>query len=1038
MKCIQNVKVVHEYVVFKDPVFLFFAQQNLTMLKKTIALLLFSLPFVIKAQQSREDFERALHLMEQQGQIRLDGNKIIFLHMNPGDTAFYRQMYGSMLSKADQSKNPYSIGFDIDPKYVKNIPLKIKPQPKKDTTPTMVYVPTLKTVNTNILQFDYLQNGDFELGYFRQLPGWKITGPAFMQREGADQYTWNDFDVVPKGDIGGDYWTDLKFYLGNHRQHWVSSRGDDVLGGSNDGPRATGMLTSDPFKLYPNQNFITFLVSGGRDAQNLKVELLEYAVGVRLAGSNIGGVLTGQRTLPGVNQGSVTTVPDTMYKPIAGIAAKTGHNNHIFRRDWWDVRSLDTAKRYVIRITDNATNLNWGTINVDDFKMVRYNPADNRETDDSLKVQTITIKDMVSNTDQQITADMYVPIYGATDLHTHLMSHLSMGKKLIYGAPDSGSIVPAGTHVRGFDAFAPECNPSDERAKGPADALGNCNAAHGGWGADNDCGNYIRAAILNFAFDAEFENRVPLERNLHGDHPHEGYPNFLYWPHFSSASHQQMWVDWIKRAYQGGLRVMVTLTVNSELLGAVLSGDGPMDDKASANLQLDEIKSFVDRHKDFMEVAYKPEDIRRIVRSNKMAIIIGMEVDNIGNFNYANVTVNEATVKAEIRRLYFDKGVRYIFPVHLVNNKFGGSAIYSLLFNFSNRYTNSQPLRFGDPIRPGLMFNVEGARDSRIKYSLSLTEGTATAGAMNAAIAGINVLFDGISQIPFPPALNLDFTSGDFCPDPKLGCIQQFKIIKSLLTPDPAWDMYNNISGGQQNQLGLTDIGKVAIKEMMRLGMIIDVDHMSDHSVSDMLMLANEFNYPVSSGHNGMRDGFFEDKDHKVSENQRTDEQLQNIRSLGGVFGIGIGESTAAQYLTNFRIAMRGNKMDGAAIMMGSDVNGAVTLPKPRIGPGRDGVRSRYSGYIYNNWNKQVSYAAAGAPTQLSAGAPLKMRKYSFGNKSWDYNTEGVAHMGLYPDYFQDLKNLGMTREERQVFFNAADYFVSMWDKCVKSSLSVR
>lgn len=1017
---------------------MFFAQQNLTMLKKTIALLLFSLPFVIKAQQSREDFERALHLMEQQGQIRLDGNKIIFLHMNPGDTAFYRQMYGSMLSKADQSKNPYSIGFDIDPKYVKNIPLKIKPQPKKDTTPTMVYVPTLKTVNTNILQFDYLQNGDFELGYFRQLPGWKITGPAFMQREGADQYTWNDFDVVPKGDIGGDYWTDLKFYLGNHRQHWVSSRGDDVLGGSNDGPRATGMLTSDPFKLYPNQNFITFLVSGGRDAQNLKVELLEYAVGVRLAGSNIGGVLTGQRTLPGVNQGSVTTVPDTMYKPIAGIAAKTGHNNHIFRRDWWDVRSLDTAKRYVIRITDNATNLNWGTINVDDFKMVRYNPADNRETDDSLKVQTITIKDMVSNTDQQITADMYVPIYGATDLHTHLMSHLSMGKKLIYGAPDSGSIVPAGTHVRGFDAFAPECNPSDERAKGPADALGNCNAAHGGWGADNDCGNYIRAAILNFAFDAEFENRVPLERNLHGDHPHEGYPNFLYWPHFSSASHQQMWVDWIKRAYQGGLRVMVTLTVNSELLGAVLSGDGPMDDKASANLQLDEIKSFVDRHKDFMEVAYKPEDIRRIVRSNKMAIIIGMEVDNIGNFNYANVTVNEATVKAEIRRLYFDKGVRYIFPVHLVNNKFGGSAIYSLLFNFSNRYTNSQPLRFGDPIRPGLMFNVEGARDSRIKYSLSLTEGTATAGAMNAAIAGINVLFDGISQIPFPPALNLDFTSGDFCPDPKLGCIQQFKIIKSLLTPDPAWDMYNNISGGQQNQLGLTDIGKVAIKEMMRLGMIIDVDHMSDHSVSDMLMLANEFNYPVSSGHNGMRDGFFEDKDHKVSENQRTDEQLQNIRSLGGVFGIGIGESTAAQYLTNFRIAMRGNKMDGAAIMMGSDVNGAVTLPKPRIGPGRDGVRSRYSGYIYNNWNKQVSYAAAGAPTQLSAGAPLKMRKYSFGNKSWDYNTEGVAHMGLYPDYFQDLKNLGMTREERQVFFNAADYFVSMWDKCVKSSLSVR
>ena len=61
------------------------------------------------------------------------------------------------------------------------------------------------------------------------------------------------------------------------------------------------------------------------------------------------------------------------------------------------------------------------------------------------------------------------------------------------------------------------------------------------------------------------------------------------------------------------------------------------------------------------------------------------------------------------------------------------------------------------------------------------------------------------------------------------------------------------------------------------------------------------------------------------------------------------------------------------------------------------------------------------------------MRKYTFGHKTWDYNTEGVAHIGLYPDYYQDLKNLGMTQQERQVFFSAADYFVNMWDKCEKN-----
>jgi len=32
----------------------------------------------------------------------------------------------------------------------------------------------------------------------------------------------------------------------------------------------------------------------------------------------------------------------------------------------------------------------------------------------------------------------------------------------------------------------------------------------------------------------------------------------------------------------------------------------------------------------------------------------------------------------------------------------------------------------------------------------------------------------------------------------------------------------------------------------------------------------------------------------------------------------------------------------------------------------------------------------------------------------------------------------GMSQQERQVFFTAADYFVTMWDKCEKSKANVR
>jgi microsomal dipeptidase-like Zn-dependent dipeptidase len=214
---------------------------------------------------------------------------------------------------------------------------------------------------------------------------------------------------------------------------------------------------------------------------------------------------------------------------------------------------------------------------------------------------------------------------------------------------------------------------------------------------------------------------------------------------------------------------------------------------------------------------------------------------------------------------------------------------------------------------------------------------------------------------------------------------------------------------------------------MMKLGMVIDIDHMSDHSVAGALELANTFGYPMISGHNNMRDAFFENTEHKISENQRTTEQLQTVSKLGGLFGIGIAEATAAQYLTNFRLGLR--KMGNAGVTMGSDINGFVTMTRPRHGSTRVGVRSRYTGAIYNNWNMQVQYAPAPA---------RGLRKYRFGNKTWDYNTEGIAHIGLYPDFYQDLKNLGMSQTERQVFFSTADYFVNMWETCMRQKGSVR
>ncbi len=99
-------------------------------------------------------------------------------------------------------------------------------------------------------------------------------------------------------------------------------------------------------------------------------------------------------------------------------------------------------------------------------------------------------------------------------------------------------------------------------------------------------------------------------------------------------------------------------------------------------MQLAEIKGLVNRHPKLMEIALTADDLARINKEHKLAVVLGVEVDNFGNFNQLGMAPSDAQIKAEIDRL-FAEGVRYIFPVHLLDNSFGGTATYVDLFNFS-------------------------------------------------------------------------------------------------------------------------------------------------------------------------------------------------------------------------------------------------------------------------------------------------------------------------------------------------------------------
>ena len=511
---------------------------------------------------------------------------------------------------------------------------------------------------------------------------------------------------------------------------------------------------------------------------------------------------------------------------------------------------------------------------------------------------------------------------GWVDLHTHPMINLAFGGNVVHGGVDVGSLLPRDT----------ACN-KGIRATSIEHALSNDRPTHGSWDLIKfQCGDNLRNAIMH-----EFQSG---NHALVTGSPSSGYPGFGSWPKWNDITHQKMWYEWVKRARDGGLRVMVALTTNNATLGGAVSGPGdlPSDDKASGDIQLNEMIAFINRHSDFMEVALGSADIKRIVQSNKIAVVLGVELDNIGNFNkqpLATLPIGavQVLIANEIQRLY-SMGVRYAFPVHVLDNQFGGTAIYQEGFNTSN-------LR-----EAGYYWNVECADvvdDITYNYHVGTDPLENT---LKSAIAFAKLGLDPFRHPGSPPVC----TGG------------------------------NGKSSGHRNARGLTPFGVIAVKEMMKRGMIIDIDHMSTKTADATLTLAESFGYPLVSGHTGIR-GMAA----TPAENSRTLKQMGRLSKLHGIFGLGSDGVHSHAWALQYQSAMSAMgylgtdttkaKYENGAVVFGTDLNGLVKGPKPG-----GGTRVKYgtgAGQIPQSWS---------------------------GDKYWDYNTEGVAHYGMLWDFIKDVE----------------------------------
>ena len=446
-----------------------------------------------------------------------------------------------------------------------------------------------------------------------------------------------------------------------------------------------------------------------------------------------------------------------------------------------------------------------------------------------------------------------------------------------------------------------------------------------------------------------------------------------------------MHIDWIRRAHQGGLRLMVALVVNNEFLAWITGGRRPWDDASAIDRQVSWMKAFAAQYGDLLEVAYSPAEARRIIDSNRLAVVLGVEVDSLIE------SAAGQSPDAWLEHLY-GIGVRHVFPIHLIDNAVGGSALYYQPFDVLNRWTRGTP------------FEMRVASDVEFHPS--------------------NMLW------------------------------------RVLAGRTPIAGEHPSCGRGQINVRGLSPIGRdVVLPALMRLGMVVDIDHMSANCVAQALDIFERHGYPVVCGHSAFRELALDSRDtsdvRKVrNEYQRSREQLERIRGLGGLVAVGWVQRDLREHSGDHRVvndAAASVKSWAQAYLyalehsyrgiaaLGTDSNGMAGAPGPRFGPRaasgleRDArrhalrplqVASQGDGVLYD------SVEAAVVPTREHR--PMTMCRT--GRRAFDINIDGVAHYGLMPDFLQDLRNVGVTPDLLEPLFSSAEAYVSLWERVYRPS----
>jgi microsomal dipeptidase-like Zn-dependent dipeptidase len=259
---------------------------------------------------------------------------------------------------------------------------------------------------------------------------------------------------------------------------------------------------------------------------------------------------------------------------------------------------------------------------------------------------------------------------GYADIHVHQMAHLGFAGSIVWGAA-------GGDPATALGPVPPSMRRGHDGVEG---------ATHGRFVP------VLFRTLINALLGDWFR------------HNEEGFPSFNSWPSVNRWTHQQVYKEWLFRAYQGGLRLMVMLAANSEdmfgrgedeipllrhhVVQQVKAPGRSSNDMESLDWQIRaayRLQTEIDNDnggpgKGWYRIVRDPEEASKVISEGKLAVILGTELQHLFNCDSDRPACSRDTVIEGLNRLEA-MGVNYVFPVHHKLNQFAGPAKFSFANN---------------------------------------------------------------------------------------------------------------------------------------------------------------------------------------------------------------------------------------------------------------------------------------------------------------------------------------------------------------------